>query len=82
MPYTNKNTSNTTEDKNTKKSRTYFHCGPQHKTSGPDKTQRIFQIKKNNWNGLDHEKTKPVRLLCAILSVMYKDAPQTAGTFL
>ena len=31
MPYTNEKT---IEDKNTIKSRTYFHCGPQHKTSG------------------------------------------------
>ena len=38
MAYTNKNTSNTIEDKNTIKSRTNFHCGPQHKTSGQDKT--------------------------------------------
>ena len=38
MPDTHKNTSNTIEDKNTIKSRAYFHCGPQHKTSGQDKT--------------------------------------------
>ena len=38
MPYTNEKTSNTFEDKNTIKSRTYFRCGPQHKTSGEDKT--------------------------------------------
>ena len=38
MPYTNENTSNTSEDKNTIKSRTYFHCGPHHKTSGHHKT--------------------------------------------
>ena len=41
MPYTNENTSNTRiEDRNTIKSRPYFHCGPQHKTSRQDKTLR------------------------------------------
>ena len=38
MPYTNEKTLNTIEDKNTMKSRTYFLCGPQQKTSGHDKT--------------------------------------------
>ena len=38
MPDTYENTSKTIEDKNTIKSRTYFHCGPQHKTSRQDKT--------------------------------------------
>ena len=33
MPYTHEKTSNTIEDKNNN-SRTYFHCGPQHKPSG------------------------------------------------
>ena len=37
MPYTHEKISNTIEDKNTLKSRTYFHCGPQHKTSGQGK---------------------------------------------
>ena len=51
MPYTNENTSNTRiEDRNTIKSRTYLHCGPQHKTSRQDKTLRecvIINKKKN-----------------------------------
>ena len=38
MPYTHEKTSNTIEDKNKIKSRTHFHVGPQHKTSGQDKT--------------------------------------------
>ena len=37
MPYTYEKKSNTIQDKNTK-SRTSFHCGPQHKTSGQDDT--------------------------------------------
>ena len=38
MPYTNGKTSNVIEDKNTIKLRTYFHCSPQHKTLGQDRT--------------------------------------------
>ena len=41
MPYTHEKTSNTIEDKNTIKSRSYFHCGPQHKTTGQDKTRPL-----------------------------------------
>ena len=48
MPYTNKNTSNTIEDKNTLKSRTYFHCGPQHKTPGQDETVTECMIINEN----------------------------------
>ena len=47
MPYTNENTSNTIEDKNTIKSRTYFHCGPQHKTA-QDKTLTVCVIINKN----------------------------------
>ena len=36
MPYTHENTSNTIEDKKTKKSKTFFHCGPKHKAAGQD----------------------------------------------
>ena len=43
MPYTREKTSNTIEDKNTK-SRTYLHCGPQHKTSGQVKTLTEYVI--------------------------------------
>ena len=46
MPYTHEKTSNTIEDKNTK-SRTYFHCGPQHKTSGQDNTLKSVIINTN-----------------------------------
>ena len=42
MPYTKEKTSNTIEDKNTIKSKTYFHCGPQHKTSGKGKKKKIY----------------------------------------
>ena len=42
MPYTKEKTSNTIEDKNTIKSKTYFHCGPQHKTSGQGKKKKIY----------------------------------------
>ena len=48
MQYTHDKTSNTIEDKNTIKSQTYFHCGPQHKTSGQDETLTDCVIIKNN----------------------------------
>jgi hypothetical protein len=39
MPYTHENTSNAIEDKNKIRSRTDFHCVPQHKTSVPYTTK-------------------------------------------
>ena len=47
MPCTHEKTSNTIVDKNTIMSRTYFHFGPQHKTSGQDKTSHSQCVKIN-----------------------------------
>ena len=45
MPYTNEKT---IKEKNTIKSRTYFHCGPHHNTSGQDKTLTECVINNKN----------------------------------
>ena len=59
MPYTHEKASNINEDKNTIKSRTYFHSGPNHKTSAQDKTlTECVIVNKNIF--LVHRTIRPV----------------------
>ena len=62
MPYTHEKTSNTIEDKNTLKSRTYFHCGPQHKTSGQGKKLKNKNLVRTEMKRASNPSTLTCRL--------------------